>query len=193
MMPISHLRVVWTAQVMTKRNKQSGFSLIELLAVTGLMSLFFGITLTLFRTPSARLNKESIQQIGRASRILFKDAVTLRKQLWLMIDLDKQLWYVEEPKIDYIAGTIERVRYTTHEIKKENKLDGTIEFKDVQTSSVGLETLGIVPIAFLPSGFVDPAIIHFEDLENDHEQFSLIIQPLSGFGDYKKGYLELSE
>lgn len=174
-------------------NKRSGgFSLLEILAVTSLIAVVMGISFAALRAPGARAEREALQSLRLASRHLYKEAQTGRNALWLMIDLRENRWYVEKPEIDYAAGTVERVIYTDDQIREDNKLPESLNFKDVQLASKGLESQGTVAIMYQPNGFVDPAVIHFvSQAEGKRTEMSLKIEPLSGFADVMDGYVEL--
>ena len=187
---ISLYRRAWTAEKVNRRS--AGFSLLEILAVISLIAIVMGISVSALRAPGARAEREALQNLRMVSRHLYKEAMLQRSALWLMLDLRENRWYVEKPDIDYAAGTIERVKFIDDLVREDNKLPETLSFKDVQTASKGLESIGVVAIMYQPNGFVDPAVIHFvSEADGKRTESTLKIEPLSGFADVFDGYVEL--
>lgn len=172
------------------RKKNSGFTLIETTVVLVIIALLFGLVVPSLSRSRRQEQRAAVRKLSLASRYLLQEAVAQRSLFWLIIDMEKQRWYVEKPKIDYAAGTVERVRYTDRRLAKEYKLPEGIRFVAVETTEAGRVSSGNAVIRYLPTGFVDPAIIQLEDPVEDRK-WSLVIEPLTGFTDIKHEHVEL--
>ena len=70
----------------------------------------------------------------------------------------------------------------------EKRISSFLKIKDIIDSEGNKITEGIMPLIFHPSGFVEPATIHFMD---EKEKFyTLFINPLTGQSHIELGYLE---
>lgn len=163
-----------------------------MLAVT-LGAMMLGLTALVFQEPAARAQKRSLQELAVVTRHLFREAQNGRTQYWLVFDIGKNTWRVEEPMIDAVAGTVENKPYTNPrnpEIKELNELPESVDIQDVETL-LGRETLIEAKVAFRSSGYVDPFVLHLETNEGSRETKSLIVEPLTGFSDIVDGYIQL--
>ena len=177
----------------TTISRSAGFTIIELMLAVTLGGMLLGFVALVFREPSERAQKRTLQELAIATRHLFLEAQHKRTQYWLIFDLDKNTWRVEEPQIDHIAGTVENKAYTyprNPEIKALNELPDALAIEDVQTLWETV-SIGEARIGFRPSGYVDPFVLHIETTENSRERRSLIVQPLTGFSDIEEGYVGL--
>lgn len=174
--------------VATKKNSL-GFSMIELLVVVSLIAIMTSLVGVALITPRSRLHKTAMQDISKSSRHLFKHARDERIDMWLMFDMRKNEWHVEQNKIT--GDFVERVRYVNGSILEDNELPDGLTIKDIQVSSSGLHSIGEIGVYILPRGFIEPAVLHLISDLDERKEYSLVFQPLLGFVDIVEGYYEL--
>jgi len=105
---------------------------------------------------------------------LYDESILKRHPLQLVIDLDKQKYSVTYPD--------KNISIT------EARLPGNIFIKDVVTPYEGKVTYGTTSIQFYPDGYVDRGVIH---VGNSHEDYTLLIQSLTGKVKVLKGYVDI--
>ena len=171
------------------RNK--GFTLLELSLVILVIGIILALVLSNLGIPKAKLERE--KEIGRISqtiKYLYNLSQVQNEEISLLFDLDRnKFWAIpftgknDDGKIQLapqgMAGEY---------LIPEKRLSSSLKMEDIIDSKGNKITEGIMPLIFRPSGFVEPATIHFMD---EKEKFyTLFINPLTGQSHIENGYLK---
>lgn len=146
---------------------QSGFSLIELIIVMSLISLFFFFALPRFQDSILTDHKNKVSRwIIIKCRLLKEQAVKERKTYTLRVSMDdNRFWIFHETMSEEELDEAEKNGYALPE---------EIRLLDVEYPVTGSLSAGQADINFYPKGYSDKALIHLED---DEIRFSFEIEP----------------
>ncbi|MEJ2038345.1 MAG: prepilin-type N-terminal cleavage/methylation domain-containing protein [Desulfosarcinaceae bacterium] len=150
-------------------NPAKGFTLIELMVVMLLISIFLAVAIPRFDGGFAQ---DPVKKVTRwminTTRTLRTDAVRLQKMQSLVVDLNNNRFWVVDETMDEeaLAGAAENAY----------KLPSSIKVMDVEYPQADRVSSGTAEIHFFAAGYADNSIIHFE--EEDARRFSILIEPL---------------
>lgn len=147
----------------------AGFTLIELMVVMLLITIFLAVALPRFDAGFAQdPTKKLTRWMVNTTRTLRSDAVRQQKMQSLVVDLNNnRMWMVnEEMDEEALAGASEKA-YT---------LPSSITVVDVEYPQADRVSAGTAEIHFYPAGYADNSIIHLE--EGQAQRFSILIEPL---------------
>jgi len=165
------------------KDKQ-GFTLIELTAVIFLLGFFFLVAIPKFKDLNDVNIKSASRRISGTIKYLYNEAAFKKRIYKLSFDLDSGEYWVEvQEGNEFITPEDPSL--------KRRKLPEGIAFKDVITDRSRVNSLGKNEqfILFLPTGFVEPAVIY---LENDDGNFyTLATKPYTGGTIVFDEYVEL--
>jgi prepilin-type N-terminal cleavage/methylation domain-containing protein len=179
----------------------SGFSLVEILLVIGIIGLLGGIAVVDY---SGLLTFERLKQTGRKiggyCERARAQAVSLQRSCLLELDfVHSRYRFVPDPARDefgrFINPDTEAVM-TSDELVEWNEgfdwedLPRDVFFQDVQVSAIEKydERHGSVSIRYPPDGTVDPFIVHLKSGAGD--LFSITVNGLTGAADCEIGRIE---
>ncbi len=164
--------------------KRNGFSLIELLVVIMIISAFVFIALPKIQSGTEMNIKSASRNLSGTIRYLYNEAAFKKNIYRLVFDIDRGEYWVE------VLNNNEYVVSTDY-LHKKRVLPAGVHFKDVITErTLGKSSLDDSGefILFLPTGFVEPAVIH---LVTDNEvNYTLETKPYTGGTKVYDEYVE---
>lgn len=186
---------------------ESGFSLMELMIVIGLLALITAVGVPALNS-AFRTSKESFaRKMALSLREARDRALLTDKLLRLKVDLDKQEYWFEEAPSTYLMRK-EPDRNMSERDKEERAKQDKGAFRQVKELSAdklplpnGLRITEIISprakapikegtaeVYFFNNGSADGVSIHFEDDENVRQ--NLVLHPVTGHSQLKAGYEE---
>ena len=161
-----------------------GFTLLELSLVILVIGMILALVLPNLGIPKSKLEKErEIEKISQTIKHLYNLSQVKNKEIYLLFDLNTNKFRA----VSFLIGEYDN----EEDILPERKVSSVFRIKDIINAEGNKITEGIVPMVFHPSGFVEPATIHFID---DKEKFyTLFINPLTGQSHIESGYLQEHE
>jgi prepilin-type N-terminal cleavage/methylation domain-containing protein len=168
--------------IVVRAENKKGFTLIELGIVVFILAAFLLVAVPKFDNFTEGNLKSGSRNLSTTIRYLYSEAAFKKKIHKLAFDIDKGEYWVEILEVDeYVVSPDPFLR--------KRKLPDNVFFKDIVTQrSLGLSTGGRDEfILFLPSGFVEPVVIHLESESGDI--YTLATKPYTGatsvFDEYK--------
>ncbi len=159
-----------------------GFTLIELSIVVFIIASFFLLAVPRLDNFTEGNLKSSSRNLSTTIRYLYSEAAFKKKIHKLAFDIDTGEYWVEVLEDnEYIESPDPFLR--------KRKLANNVSFKDIVTKrSLGVSTEGKDEfILFLPSGFVEPVVIHLQSSSGD--VYTLATKPYTGgtrvYDEYK--------
>lgn len=165
---------------------EQGFTLIELLVVIFLVGAFVMIAVPKINTGTEINIKSASRRLTATIKYLYNEAVFKKNIYKLAFNIDESEYWIET-----LSGN-EYVQ-STDPNHKRRKLPNGVYFKDVVTErSVGRNALADDEefILFLPTGFVEPAVIHLRTDDED-KNYTLETKPYTGGTRVYNEYVEL--
>jgi len=163
--------------------REEGFTLIEMLVVILIIGAFFFVAVPKFQDLTEVNLKSASRNLTATIKYLYNEAAFKKNIHRLVFDVEAGEYWVE---------TLQGNEYGTYEDSKRHKLPNGIYFKDVVTErSLGRNPLDNERefILFLPTGFVEPAVIH---IYTDNERYyTLATKPYTGGTKVYDEYVEL--
>lgn len=162
---------------------RNGFTLIEVLVVIFILGSFLLIAVPKLQDITDVNLKSTARSLSGTIRHLYNESVFKKKIYKLTFDLDNHEYWVE-----YLEGSEFQVSYDP--LLKKKKLPDGILFRDVLTerSQGKVDSGSDLFILFLPTGFVEYAVIHLR-AENDSE-YTLVTKPYTGGTKIYDEYLD---
>ncbi|MCH7926874.1 MAG: prepilin-type N-terminal cleavage/methylation domain-containing protein [Candidatus Dadabacteria bacterium] len=161
---------------------EKGFTFIEILIVVFILGSFMLVAIPRLDNFTEGNLKSGSRNLSTTIRYLYSEAAFKKKIHKLAFDIDTSEYWVEVLEVDeYVVSPDPFLR--------KRKLPDNIFFKDIVTQrSLGISTEGKDEfILFLPSGFVEPVVIHLESESGDI--YTLATKPYTGatsiFDEYK--------
>jgi prepilin-type N-terminal cleavage/methylation domain-containing protein len=152
--------------ILTEKN--SGFTLIELVVVISLISIMLFFSLPRFKSSVITDNEKEVSRwIMTKVRVLKTAAVVNQKLYVLIANIDKnKFWVVDEsiPQEEFLDS-----EYSGYE------LPAGLRIVDIEYPMKGKITMGSTQIHFYKNNYSDKVLIHMED--GNFRQFSLLIEP----------------
>lgn len=186
------------------RNRRSkGFTLIEILIVLTIIGMVLALGLpAIERVTYQQLNSTARKFVGTV-RTVRNDAILLGTIYRLVIDFDKNAWWVESQKNFQLLtnappskkpGKNDKPQPSNFEVVKKYSskpvvLPSGLMFRSVLKETEGLKKEGQVYIHFFPNGFADASIIYLSKDGNAEAGYSLVIKPTAGQVDIERGYV----
>ena len=163
--------------------KKDGFTLIELAIVIFLLGLFFLIAIPKFNDITDVKIKSTSRRLSGTIKHLYNEAAFKKKIYKLIFDLDNGEYWVEVQQGEEFV-------LSNDPLHRRTKLPNGIFFKDIKTDRIRLSTLDKREdfILFLPTGFVEPALIHLET--EDGVSYTLATKPYTGGTQVFDEYIE---
>jgi general secretion pathway protein H len=165
--------------------KKDGFTLIEMMIVI----VILGVMITLIVPRIGELGDANVKRSARhlTGMIRFlRDESQSRKTVFrLRFDVQGGRYWAEVQTLTN-DQTVEFTKWQS-EIGAEGSLSGQTTFRDVQAASHPDDPF----IQFTPDGWVENAAIHLRD--GDDKDFTLLVNPLMGSTELRKGYIEESQ
>lgn len=152
---------------------KKGFTLIELTAVMILLGFFLLVAIPKFKDLNDVNIKSTSRRMAGIIKYLYNEAAFKKRIYKLSFDIDNEEYWVE------VQEGNEFVIPDDPTLKKR-KLPEGLSFKDVVTDRSRVNSLGQNEqfILFLPTGFVEPAVIHLES--DDGRYYTLVTKPYTG-------------
>lgn len=166
-------------------NSSRGFSLIEIIVVLFLIGSLMVIAIPRLRDITDVNIKSASRNISTIVRYLYNEAAFRKRIYRLVFDIDNDYYWTE-----YLDGS------EFKELKDPNfkkKLPFGISVADIETGRLGRKMTGgrDAFLVFLPTGFVDFAVIHLESSNGNY--YTLVTKPYTGGIKIYEGYLEIEE
>jgi prepilin-type N-terminal cleavage/methylation domain-containing protein len=165
-------------------SNRKGFTLIEVVVVLFIIGIFFLVAIPKFKDITEVNIKSASRRLSGTIRYLYSEAVFKKKVYKLVFDIDRGEYWVE-----VIEGN--QFVVPSDPFLKREKLPSGVYFRDITTErSLGKSGKGRGEfILFMPTGFVEPAVIHLET-ENG-VAFTLATKPYTGGTIVYDEYLDL--
>lgn len=172
-------------QVFDEKEREKGFTLIELSIVLLIIALILSITVPRFQDFLEVQLKSSARQLAGAVKFTYDRAIFTRSLMRLFIDFEENSYWTEVCS-ETSAASCEWTNDSSN-LGKKVKLPKGIVFRDIFLNGEKVEAKA-VGLHFFPSGFVLPSTIHLWDGEEEHT-LSLIVNSVTGRADIYDGYV----
>jgi len=159
----------------------AGFTLVELVVVMVLISLFMLFSIPLFSNIGTSSLGTSARRLSGTIKYLFNESAMSGLEYRLVYDLDQGLY-----RAQILEANGEQV--DAPDQGREASLKGDVRFMDLQLPGRGKFTMGQITTRIHPSGWVEETIIHLDD--GDGEMLTLRVSPLTGTTEVFDGYRE---
>ena len=159
----------------------AGFTLVEIVVVMVLISLFMVFSIPLFSNIGTSGLGSSARRLSGTIKYLFNESALSGLEYRLVYDLDQGIYRAQ---ILEANGEL----FDAPDQGREAALKGEVRFKDLQLPGRGKFTMGQVTTRIHPSGWVEETIIHLED--GAGEMMTLRVSPLTGTTEVFDGYRE---
>lgn len=202
------------------KNKERGFTLIEIMVVIAIMATTMGLTIGFLGGGFDRDAKKETAHLAATIRFAYHAAISGHVPTRIVFDLNENQYWVE------VGSGNETLPATSKDQKKEEPppdqekalspegaapqappafvaadedivrrvtLPKAVKFRDVQTAHDDAPvTTGKATLYFFPTGFTEEAVIHFSN-EEATSNYSVIVSPLTGTSRIEKDYVELEK
>lgn len=158
-----------------------GFTLVEIVVVMVLISLFMVFSVPLFSNIGTSGLDTSARRLSGTIKYLFNESALSGLEYRLIYDLDVGTYHAQILEAD---GEL----IDAPDQGRQAALKGTVRFKDLQLPGRGKFSSGKVTTRLDPSGWVEETIIHLDD--GDGELLTLRVMPLTGTTEIFDGYRE---
>lgn len=178
-----------------KTKSQSGFTLIEILIVLGILSAVLALGLNRFRKNENTV-KSALREISVLSREIRNHARLTQSTMRLMIEISpkESKYWVEkgnptekrDPKMvfqkDPDSDEKKKPAFTLYKklTKKQKALGKGVSFKSLEVLNMEPVTEGLSAIYYSAEGYVEASVLQLGD---DKNTWSLVFNPLTGFVD----------
>jgi general secretion pathway protein H len=165
----------------SRESFRAGFTLIEIVVVMVLISLFMVLSIPLFSNIGTSSLDTSARRLSGTIKYLFNEAALSGHEYRLIYDLDEGSYRAQE-----LEASGELVE--AEDQGRQAALKGAVRFKDLEVPGRGKFTAGQVTTRFDPSGWVEETIIHLDDGKG--QMLTLRVMPLTGSAEIFQGYRE---
>ncbi len=157
----------------------AGFTLIEIVVVMVLISLFMVLSIPLLGNIGTGSLDTSARRLSGTIKYLFNEAALTGHEYRLIYDLDQR---------SYRAQVLEENSELVDapDQGREATLKGAVRFRDLQVPGRGKFTAGQVTIRIDPSGWIEETVIHLDDGKDN--LLTLRVNPLTGSTEIYQGY-----
>jgi len=160
---------------------KNGFTLVEIVVVMVLVSLFMVFSVPLFSNIGTSSLGTSARRLSGTIKYLFNESAISGLEYRLVYDLDQGTYRAQVLQAD---GEL----VDDPDQGREAALKGSVRFKDLEVPGRGKFSAGQVTIRLHPSGWVEETIIHLDD--SSDEMMTLRVMPLTGTTEIFDGYRE---
>lgn len=164
-------------------NRKEGFTLLELLVVVIIIGAFFFVAVPKFKDITETNIKSASRDLSATIKYSYNEAAFKKSILRLVFDLEEGVYWLEK---------LQGEEYEAITDSKIKRLPKGVYFKDIVTERSQnrnpLEDENEY-ILFLPTGFVEPAVIHIYT-ESD-KNYTLATKPYTGGTKVYNEYMEL--
>lgn len=167
-------------QFMSRHKKQAGFTLVEIIVVMVLISLFMVFSIPLFGNIGTSSLETSARRLSNTIKYLFNESALSGLEYHLIYDLDQGTYRAQ-------ILDVNRQLVDAPDQGRQAKLKGNVRFQDLSIPGRGKTSVGQVTTLIHPSGWVEETIIHLDDGE---KVLTLRVMPLSGMTEIFEGYRE---
>lgn len=158
---------------------KAGFTLIEIVVVMVLISLFMVLSIPLFGNVGTGSLDTSARRLSGTIKYLFNEAALTGHEYRLIYDLDQRSYRAQVLEADgEVVDDPDQGRQAT--------LKGAVRFRDLQVPGRGKFSAGQVTIRIDPSGWVEETVIHLDDGKD--KMLTLRVMPLTGTTEIFEGY-----
>lgn len=164
-----------------RMKEQAGFTLVEIVVVMILLSLFVALSVPLLSDIGTNSLTTSARRLSGTIKCLFNESALSGLEYRLIYNLDKGTYRAQILEAD---GQL----VDAPDQGRESALKGKVRFQDLQLPGRGKFSLGEVTTRLHPSGWVEETIIHLSD--ETGEMLTLRITPLTGITEVFDGYRE---
>jgi prepilin-type N-terminal cleavage/methylation domain-containing protein len=161
--------------------RQDGFTLIEIMVVVVLVSLFMAFSVPLFSNIGTSSLGTSARRLSGTIKYLYNESAMSGLEYRLIYDLDRGTYRAQVLEED---GSL----VDAPDQGREASLKGSVRFKDLQLPGRGTFSMGQITTRLHPSGWVEETIIHLDD--GDGKMLTLRVMPLTGTTEVFDGYRE---
>ena len=160
---------------------QTGFTLVEIVVVMVLISLFMVLSIPLFGSIGSNSLDSSARRLSGTIKYLFNEAALSGFEYRLIYNLDEGTYRAQilEPNGQLVDA---------EDQGRQAALKGTVRFEDVLMPGRGKFTMGQVTARIDPSGWIDETVIHLAD--GSGEALTLRVMPLTGSTEIFSGHRE---
>lgn len=175
--------MIWNPQSRNdvRRDGKTGFTLVEIVVVMMLISLFMVLSIPLFGNIGTSSLDSSARRLSGTIKYLFNESAMSGLEYRLIYDLDQSLYRAQ---ILEAGGEL----VDAPDQGRQAALKGAIRFKDVKVPGRGKFTAGQVTTHIDPSGWVEETILHLDD--GDGGMLTLRVMSLTGTTEIYQGYRE---
>jgi len=164
-----------------RSQRKAGFTLVEIVVVMVLVSLFMVLSIPLFSNIGTSSLGTSARRLSGTIKYLFNESALSGHEYRLIYDLDRGTYRAQILEADgELVDALDQGR--------EAALKGAVRFMDLQVPGRGKFTQGQVTTRLHPSGWVEETIIHLND--GSGQVLTLRVAPLTGTTEVFDGYRE---
>jgi general secretion pathway protein H len=160
---------------------KAGFTLVEIVVVMVLLSMFMLLSVPLFSTVGSSSLGTSARRLSGTIKYLFNESAMSGLEYRLIYDLDEGTYRAQILEVD---GEL----VDAPDQGRQAALKGDVRFMDLQLPGRGKFSAGEVTTRLDPSGWVEETIIHLDD--GTGEMLTLRVMPLTGTTEVFDGYRE---
>jgi prepilin-type N-terminal cleavage/methylation domain-containing protein len=173
--------MIWNPQAhyFAGKTRKAGFTLVEIVVVMALVSLFMVLSIPLFGNVGTSSLDSSARRLSGTIKYLFNESAMSGREYRLIYDLDHGIYRAQVLEAD---GAL----LDAEDQGREAALKGAIRFKDLQVPGRGKFSAGQVTTRIDPSGWVEETVIHLEN--DDGEMLTLRVMSLTGTTEIYQGY-----
>lgn len=169
------------ARPLPRSRPSGGFTLVEIVVVVALISLFMVFSIPLFGNVGTSSLDSSARRLSGTIKYLYNEAALSGLQYRLIYDLDQGSYRAQILAAD---GRL----VDAEDQGRQARLKGTVRFEDVQLPGRGKYSMGQVTARIDPSGWIEETIIHLDDGQG--KKLTLRVMPLTGTTEIFQGYRE---
>lgn len=162
--------------------RQSGFTLVELMVVVALLSLFSLLTIPLFGSTGTNKLDYSARRLNGTIKYMFNEAALSGNEYRLIFNLDHGTYRATVVEDD---GTVVDLAG----IGQESKLADKVRFRELQLPGRGTFKSGEVTVRIHPTGWLEEVSVHLAD--ESGKELTLHVLPLTGTAEFFEGYKAL--
>ena len=166
--------------------RQDGFTILELLVVILIIGAFFAVAVPKFQDMTQVNLKSASRNLTATIKYLYNEAAFKKNIYRLNFDIENGEYWVESLEGNEFSLSEDSTSQDRH------RLPNGVYFKDVITErSLDRNPLDEEDeyILFLPTGFVEPAVIHI--YTDDETYYTLATKPYTGGTKVYNEYVEL--